>query len=191
MSKLQNQLQMLCIVFSMKALAKIFGLSLLLSIVFLGSVHAESEKLDGLFLQLKNAENESEAIAVEGAIWNEWMKSKNPEIDALMREALRKRNEYDLNGAIEIFSKVIELAPDFSEGWNQRAIVYFNQEEYEKSLVDIAKTLELEPRHFGALGGRAVIRLRQFKHALARQSVIEAMKHHPFLKERHFFPDLQ
>jgi len=58
-------------------------------------------------------------------------------------------------------------------------------------LVDIAKTLQLEPRHFGSLAGRAVIRLRQLKSALARQSIVEAMKYPPFLRERHLFPDLK
>ena len=108
-----------------------------------------------------------------------------------MQEALQKRRGYDFNGAIEILNKVIELNPNFAEAWNQRATVYFNQEKYEESLADIAKTLELEPRHFGSLAGRAVIRLRQLKNALARQSVVEAMNYHPFLRERHLFPDLK
>jgi hypothetical protein len=68
--------------------------------------------------------------------------------------------------------------------------VYFHQSEHEKSLEDIARTLELEPRHFGALAGRAVIRLQQGKFALGLQNVLEAMKYHPYLKERAFFPSL-
>jgi hypothetical protein len=68
--------------------------------------------------------------------------------------------------------------------------VRFHQQKYEASLEDIAETLVLEPRHFGALAGRAVIRLYQSKSALARQNIIEASKIHPYLKERAFFPDL-
>ena len=69
-------------------------------------------------------------------------------------------------------------------------IFTIKREHYEKSLQDIAVALELEPRHFGAMAGRAVIRLYQSKPALARQNIIEALKFHPFLKEKGMFPDL-
>ena len=118
------------------------------------------------------------------------MLSGETKIDKLMQKALRKREVYDFNGSLEILNQIIALKPGFAEAWNQRATVYFHQGEHEKSLIDIATTLELEPRHFGSLAGRAVIRLQQGKPALARQNIIEAMKYHPFLKERAFFPDL-
>ena len=114
----------------------------------------------------------------------------DPRIDALMQDALRDRRSYNFDSALEVLNKVIKIKPDYSEAWNQRATVYFHQKKYEKSLEDIAKTLELEPRHFGSLAGRAVIRLRQNKSALARQNIVEAMKYHPFLKERSMFPGL-
>ncbi len=94
----------------------------------------------------------------------------------LMQDALQKRRGYDYKGSLEILNKVIGLKPDYAEVWNQRATIYFHQEEYEKSLWDIAKTLELEPRHFGSLAGRAVIRLKQNKPALARQNIVEAFE---------------
>ena len=106
------------------------------------------------------------------------------------QQAMSRRQVYDFNGAIEMLNRVIERAPDYPEAWNQRATVYFFQQEYEKSLEDVARTLELEPRHFGALAGRALIRLSQFKPALARQNVIEALKIHPYLPERKLFPGL-
>jgi Tfp pilus assembly protein PilF len=107
-----------------------------------------------------------------------------------MQDAMRQRRSYDFAGAIEILNQVIALDPAYAEAWNQRATVYFHQGNYEASLEDIATTLELEPRHFGALAGRAVIRLYQLKSALALQNIIEASKIHPYLKERAFFPDL-
>lgn len=152
------------------------------------SVHASSNKLDALFLDLKNAPNESEARKIETKIWKSWLVSGDAEIDELMTDALRDRRSYNFEGALETLNKIIKLKPDYSEVWNQRATVYFRQQKFEKSLEDIAKTLELEPRHFGSLAGRAVIRLQQNKSALARQNIVEAMKYHPFLKERDMFP---
>lgn len=164
---------------------------LVLSFFLCTSISADSSKLDELFLELKLSENETEARIVEEKIWIQWMESGDAEIDALLEQAMRKRRYYDFNGAIKILNKIIVLKPDFSEAWNQRATLYFFQEKYEKSLVDIAKTLELEPRHFGSMAGRAVIRWRQLKPALARKNIIDAMKVHPFLKEQHMFPGLQ
>ena len=155
------------------------------------SAFAGSAMLDALFIDLNNAENETDAKAIETKIWLKWMESGDDAIDELLQQAIRKRRVYDFNGSIEILNKIIALKPDFSEAWNQRATIYFYQEKYEESLVDIAKTLELEPRHFGSLAGRAVIRWRQSKPALARQNIIEALKVHPFLKEQKMFPGLQ
>ena len=153
-------------------------------------LHAESNKLDLLFLQLKTSSSEAEARKLENQIWVSWLESGDAKVDDIMQEALRARREQDYNSALEILNKVIALKPDYAEVWNQRATIYFLQQDYENALWDIAKTLELEPRHFGSLAGRAMIRLKQEKPALARQNIVEALKFHPFLRERRLFPEL-
>ena len=108
-----------------------------------------------------------------------------------MGEAMTKRQNRDFNGALKTLNKVIKLDPSYAEAWNQRATVYFRQEKFEESLIDIAEVLELEPRHSGALAGRAVIRLIQQKPVIAQRNIREALKYHPYLKEKSFFPQLQ
>jgi len=162
-----------------------------ISVAIQSSAIAGGTKLDALFIDLKNAENLKEAQGIEEKIWLAWMESGDDKIDAMLRDAMRKRRSYDFEGGIKVLNEIIKLKPEFSEAWNQRATLYFYQKKYEESLIDIAKTLELEPRHFGSLAGRAVIRWRQMKPELARQNIIEAMKVHPFLKEQNMFPGLQ
>lgn len=166
-------------------------LLIVLSLFWALPANAGSSKLDALFVELKNADSSTTARKLEQKIWIQWFQSGDSTVDEMMQEAMDKRRGYDFNGAIEILNRVVTMKPDYSEGWNQRATVYFYQQKYEESLVDIAKTLELEPRHFGSLAGRAVIRLHQNKPALARQNIIEALKYHPYLKEKDFFPDLR
>ncbi|MDJ0833063.1 MAG: tetratricopeptide repeat protein [Gammaproteobacteria bacterium] len=166
-------------------------LLILLQWAVAGTVMADNESLDQLFLGLKDAPDESTAREYEHKIWLRWFESGDSKIDALMEQAVKKRNQYDFNGAIEILNQVIALKPEYAEVWNQRATVYFHQGEYEKSLWDVAKTLELEPRHFASMAGRAVIRLLQGKPALAQQNMLQALEYHPYLKERSFFPHLK
>ncbi len=158
--------------------------------LYIPSVAAQEESLDALFAALKESKNETTAREYEHQIWLHWFKSGDERINTLMLDAVSKRNQYDFNGALEILNKIIEMKPDYAEVWNQRATVYFHQREYEKSLWDVSKTLELEPRHFGAMAGRAVIRLFQGKPTLAYQNILQALEYHPYIKEREFFPNL-
>jgi tetratricopeptide (TPR) repeat protein len=158
--------------------------------LFGGLAHAAKSDLDRLFLQLKNASNETEARDYENRIWLTWFKSGDQTIDDWMQEAMQQRKSMDFRSAMETLNQVIERNPAYPEAWNQRAIVHFYQGNHEQSLEDIAKTLELEPRHFGAMAGRAVIRLQQGKPAIALQNVKQALEYHPYLPERALFPQL-
>jgi len=52
---------------------------------------------------------------------------------------------------------VVKLRPDYVEGWNRRATLYYLQNDYAHSLEDIEQVLVREPRHFGALAGLGMI----------------------------------
>src|SRR5205823_6190534 len=50
--------------------------------------------------------------------------------------------------------------PEFAEGWNKRATVYYLLGEYAKSLADCDEVLKRNPYHFGALSGYGMIYLQ-------------------------------
>jgi tetratricopeptide (TPR) repeat protein len=67
----------------------------------------------------------------------------------------------DLPAAVETFSRVIGMKPDFAEGWNKRATVYFLLGEDDFSLKDCAEVLKRNPQHFGVLSGYGQIYVRK------------------------------
>ena len=64
---------------------------------------------------------------------------------------------------------MIKLRPDYVEGWNRRATLYYLQNDYTHALEDIAQVLVREPRHFGALAGLGMIMQDGRRQARARR----------------------
>lgn len=116
-----------------------------------------NETLDRLFENLKRDPKYASASATARMIWREWSASGSRSIDLLMNWAARaiSRNEYAK--ALDLLDQVLVLAPDYAEGWNRRATLYYTMNDFGNSISDIESTLALEPRHFGALSGLAVI----------------------------------
>ena len=110
-------------------------------------------RLDKLFEQLKAASNTEMAQPIEEQIWNIWLESGDQNVDALMAIGVAAMNDSDYDQAYRAFSRVVDVAPNFAEGWNKRATVLYLMGRYDDSIKDIGKTLALEPRHFGALSG--------------------------------------
>ena len=59
--------------------------------------------------------------------------------------------------ALKLLDAVVKLRPDYVEGWNRRATLYYRKNDYAHSLADIEQVLAREPRHFGALAGLGMI----------------------------------
>lgn len=114
-------------------------------------------RLDTLFETLRSSSDATLLLQVEEEIWDIWYQSGSDEIDELMLQAAELVRGGELAAAEDLYTQIIEIRPDFSEGWNRRATVRFYQRDYEGSLADIETTLRLEPRHFGAIWGLGMI----------------------------------
>ncbi len=113
--------------------------------------------LDSLFEQLKAAESEDAAAFVENLIWELWLISELEEVNVLMAKGIEEMSRGNYARAVQAFSAITELSPDFPEGWNKRATAYYLKGDFSASMRDIERTLALEPRHFGALTGLGLI----------------------------------
>jgi tetratricopeptide (TPR) repeat protein len=146
---------------------------------------SRSERLDGLFATLKSTKSSSEAKVAEGSILRLWLESGSDTIDLLMDWAIKAIDAKNYPLALDYLDRVVTMKPDYAEGWNKRATVYFLTDDYKKSIFDIERTLALEPRHFGALSGLGMIMrdigqdkraIDAFKRALAVDPYLDNVK---------------
>lgn len=135
--------------------------------------------LDRLFARLRKASSEQEAKIAEQAIWNMWTASDSASAEALIQQAIRAMAVQRYDAALAILDALVETRPDFAEAWNKRATLYFTMGRLSESLADIDKVLDLEPRHFGALAGLGMIKLKQGDIGAARSAYRRALSINP------------
>src|ERR1700710_2699989 len=116
-----------------------------------------SRGLDFLFGALKVAPDEASAKHVEARIWALWMQTPSDTAALLMMRAKVAMDAKQMDVALKLLDAVVKLRPDYVEGWNRRATVYYLKNDYVRSLQDIEQVLVREPRHFGALAGLGMI----------------------------------
>lgn len=137
------------------------------------------------FAALQEAPNEMEGREAADGIWRSWHIAPDPKAQDLLDAGVRRLREADYAEAERLFSQLVTYCPAYPEGWNQRAFVRFLAGDHDGALADLDRTLELEPRHFGALAGRALTLMRQGRAQLGQKALREAVAINPWITERH------
>ena len=138
-------------------------------------------RLKGLFTRLQAAQNANEAKQLEAGIWQLWLENKDPQVARKVAAGIVAMNRGELKVALALFDEVVKQAPNYAEGWNKRASVYYIMDAYDRSLVDVARTLALEPRHFGALSGLSMIYQELGDSAKALKALEKVQALHPLM----------
>ena len=145
--------------------------TLIICLLFTSSLKADQNdsRLDDLFKLLLETDNDIVISEITSSIWDIWYETNDPKIEADFFRGMESVRTGDLLMSVAFFTRVIEKNPTFAEGWNKRATVYFMLGKFDKSMIDIIKTLKLEPRHFGAMDGMALIfiQTQQFNKAIS------------------------
>ncbi len=144
---------------------------------------AADARLDGLFERLKSTQDAGEARRIEGAIWQIWLEPADPAAGSLMKLALDAQQRGDLFGAFALYDAIVNLRPDYAEGWNRRATVLYLLGRHEDSRKDAEKTIALEPRHFGALSGLGLIAAAKNDDDGALDAFERALEHNPHMAQ--------
>jgi tetratricopeptide (TPR) repeat protein len=114
--------------------------------------------LPALFKTLRDQDDLVRALS-QSSIWQVWSRSGDPKVDGLFAVGVEQMNHGQAQAAIGTFTEIIKLKPDFAEGWNKRATVYFLIGEFDKSLRDCDEVIKRNPQHWGALSGYGQIYL--------------------------------
>ena len=114
------------------------------------------EDLPALVKVLRDPDPTIRGLA-ERALWQVWSRSGDAEVDRLFLIGVEQMGLRQGDAAVETFSRIIQRRPDFAEGWNKRATVYYLLGQFEKSLADCDEVMKRNPYHFGALSGYGMI----------------------------------
>jgi tetratricopeptide (TPR) repeat protein len=114
--------------------------------------------VDRLLGRLRDTDPQVRAAAAS-AIWEIWGRSGDPAIDRLYARGIEQMQASALTEALATFTTIVRRKPDFAEGWNKRATVFFLLGRNEESLKDCDEVFKRNPKHFGALAGAGQIHL--------------------------------
>jgi len=130
---------------------------------------------------LRDADRLVRAFA-ENAMWQVWSRSGDEDVDRLFAVGVEQMSAQRGELAVETFTSIVQRRPEFAEGWNKRATVYYLLGEYQKSLADCDEVMKRNPYHFGALSGYGMIYLELDQPAKALDYFQQALGVNPNLE---------
>jgi tetratricopeptide (TPR) repeat protein len=145
---------------------------------------APDHSLNGLFVALSRVASEEEAKPIEQQIEELFLQSNSPSVDLLMTRAAAALQAGDNDTAKQLLVSVTDIAPDYAEGWHQRAKMEEAANDDTHALVSFQKTVTLNPREFAAqveLGdmlvdyGQKAAALASYRKALALDPHFEGL----------------
>ncbi len=166
--------------------------ALLLPLLLLCAQTLAPPTLEQLYDALRTAPDEDSADHVEERIRVFWLNQASPATALLFSRGERETEAKSLRDAIDDFTAVLDLQPDFAEAYSQRGQARFSDGDYQGALEDLAASLRLDPRHFDSLDALSRIAESRgdWKGAYAAwQKLMEIDPHMPGGKDR--LSDLQ
>jgi tetratricopeptide (TPR) repeat protein len=105
-----------------------------------------------LFAQLKAADSAEDAHPIEQKLMAMFRASGSPSVDLLITRMQAALAATDKKTAKQLIEAVTNIAPDYAEGWHIRAGMEQAAGDDTAALVSLQKVVQLNPRHFAALG---------------------------------------
>jgi tetratricopeptide (TPR) repeat protein len=116
----------------------------------------------------------------EHAMWTIWFRSgATDEANRHLCRGTKAMNRRDFEEALEHFDRAIAADPGFAEAYNQRAILHYLREDFDKCICDCQAAVERMPHHFGAWAGMGHCYAHQGRLKDAARCYQKAIEIHP------------
>jgi predicted Zn-dependent protease len=137
-------------------------------------------RLTALFIELKRNGSKIPPDEATDLIWALWIHHTDKDAAAGMNAAIEAMVAGSFDLAKPVLDQLVEQWPDWAEAWNKRATIAFAEKRDSDALIDIQRTLLLEPRHFGAIigFGQICMRHRHFQEAKAAFEIANRIHPH-------------
>jgi tetratricopeptide (TPR) repeat protein len=137
----------------------------------------ESEALSAL-----RGDDPVRAARAAEMLWQLWHRSGDPQHDVLLGQGIEAMQRQDLARAEAVFTRLIDVAPGFAEGWNKRATVRYLAKDFTGAIADCRETLSRNPNHFGALSGQGLCHVALGQFLEAADLFRRTLTVHPYLE---------
>lgn len=97
------------------------------------------------------------AEQLAGQIRHLWDASGSASADFLLRRTRKAIEVSEMEAAVEHATALVDHAPEFAQGWAERARAYYALDLYGPALSDLEHVIALNPRHFDAVMGLAIM----------------------------------
>jgi len=134
---------------------------------------------DQLLHALKSPSEPVRAIAID-SLWSLWFHAAGGDAFRRAQSADRAVQQQKFSDALYILNRTTAEYPRFAEGWNRRAILFWEMGQYEQSLADCRRVVALNPNHFGAWQGMGLCQLQLGEVEAALRSLRAALKINPY-----------
>ncbi len=139
----------------------------------------DQASINPLLSDLKHP-NESIREQATQELWSIWLQQKGAYGLEVIQQSQIFLEAGETAQAETVLTELINDQPDFAEAWNRRAILYYTQGEYQKSLKDCEVVLRLNPVHFGALHGLGLCCAALGEYSAAIQAFRRALTIQPY-----------
>ena len=104
-----------------------------------------------LFADLAKAESQEEAQPIEDKLGSFFKVSGSASVDLLMSRAGSALAAADHDTARKLIDAVTRVAPNYAEGWHQRAQLQAAANDAAGAMLSLQKTIAINPREFAAM----------------------------------------
>jgi tetratricopeptide (TPR) repeat protein len=155
--------------------------SLSIDVAPMDPVKKRANEIDKLFGKL-HQKGDPQAAATIDKIWTLWGANESPMAEVLLGQSIKAMRDGAFETSEKMLDEVIGSYPNYVEPLNQRAMLYYNMNRFDEAMDDLEAVLAEEPRHFGALVGKAAVLQATGKAGKAAEALREAIAVNPYLE---------